>query len=67
VRLARTDLCLSTVCCIIFGATVPFLLTPVKDGRHKLVSNCYVHGLMDGKVMQQFAGNDLSGHRIVLE
>lgn len=54
------------VCCIIFGATVPFLLTPAKDGRHKLISECYIHGVMDGEVMQQFAGSDVGGHRIVL-
>ena len=55
------------VCCIIFGAIVPFLLTPAKEGRHKLVSDCYVHGVMDGEIMQQFVGSDLNGHRIVLE
>ncbi|KAB2103188.1 hypothetical protein AG0111_0g8193 [Alternaria gaisen] len=54
------------VCCIIFGATVPFLLTPAKDGRHKLISECYIHGVMDGEVMQQFAGSDVGGHCIVL-
>ncbi|RYN86104.1 hypothetical protein AA0120_g8480 [Alternaria tenuissima] len=55
------------VCCIIFGATVPFLLTPAKDGRHRLISNCYIHGAMDGAVVQQFAGSDLSDCRIIIE
>jgi len=55
------------VCCIIFGATVPFLLTPVREGRHKLISECYINDVMDGEIMQQFAGIDLSEHRIVLE
>jgi hypothetical protein len=55
------------ICCIIFGATVPFLLTRVKDGRHKLVSDCYIHGAMDGAVVQQFAGSDLSDRRIIIE
>ncbi|KAF7676362.1 hypothetical protein GT037_005867 [Alternaria burnsii] len=55
------------VCCIIFGAIVPFLLTPAKEGRHKLVSDCYIHGAMDGAVVQQFAGSDLSDHRIIIE
>ncbi|RYN30165.1 hypothetical protein AA0115_g4773 [Alternaria tenuissima] len=55
------------VCCVIFGATAPFLLAPPKEGRHKLVSECYIHGVMDGEVVQQFAGSDLGGHRIVLE
>ena len=55
------------VCCIIFGATVPFLLTPVREGRHKLISECYINGVMDGEIMQQFDESDLNEHRIVLE
>ncbi|KAI4606049.1 hypothetical protein J4E83_010316 [Alternaria metachromatica] len=55
------------VCCVIFGATVPFLLTPVREGRHKLISECYINGVMNGEIMQQFDGNDLSEHRFVLE
>lgn len=55
------------VCCIIFGAIVPFLLTSAKEGRHKLVSGCYIHGAMDGAVVQQFAGSDLSDCRIIIE
>ncbi|KAI4679975.1 uncharacterized protein J4E88_005865 [Alternaria novae-zelandiae] len=55
------------VCCVIFGATVPFLLTPAEEGRHKLVSDCYIHGVMNGEIMEQFGESDLSKHRIVLE
>jgi len=55
------------VCCIIFGTTVPFLLTPTEEGRHKLISECYIHGVMDGEIMEQFGQGDLSKHRIVLE
>jgi hypothetical protein len=55
------------VCCIVFGASVPFLLTQAKEGRHKLISECYINGVMDGEIMQQFAGSDLKEHRIVLE
>jgi hypothetical protein len=55
------------VCCIIFGASVPFLLTQAKEGRHKLIGECYINGVMDGEIMQQFAGSDLKEHRIVLE
>jgi len=64
----RSDLVeVGDVCCIVFGATVPFLLTPPKEGRHKLIGECYINGVMDGEIMQQFAGSDLSKHRIVLE
>jgi hypothetical protein len=55
------------VCCIIFGATVPFLLTPAKEGRHKLVSECYIHGSMDGAAMQEFVESDLRDRRIIIE
>jgi hypothetical protein len=54
------------ICCIIFGAQAPFLLTPAKEGRHKLVSDCYIHGVMDGEIMQHFTESDLSRHRIIL-
>jgi hypothetical protein len=55
------------VCCIIFGASVPFLLTPAKEGRHKLIGECYIHGVMNGEIMQRFVESDLSDHRIVLD
>ncbi|KAH6870605.1 heterokaryon incompatibility protein-domain-containing protein [Alternaria rosae] len=58
---------INDMCCIFFGATVPFLLTPAKEGRHKLVGECYIQGVMDGELMQQFAGSDLRKHCIVLE
>jgi len=54
-------------CCVIFGATVPFLLTPAREGRHKLISECYIHGVMNGEIMEQYGQSDLSKHRIVLE
>jgi hypothetical protein len=55
------------ICCIIFGAAVPFLLTPAKDGRHKLVSDCYIHGVMDGASMQESVGSDLSDRHVIIE
>jgi hypothetical protein len=55
------------VCCVIFGASVPFLLTPAKEGRHKLISECYIHGVMGGEGMERFAESDLSDRRIVFD
>jgi len=55
------------VCCVIFGATVPFLLTPAREGRYKLISECYIHGVMNGEIMEQLGQSDLSKHFIVLE
>ena len=55
------------VCCIIFGATVPFLFTPPREGRYKLVGECYIQGVMNGEIMEQLGQSDLSKHFIVLE
>jgi hypothetical protein len=54
-------------CCIIFGLSVPFLLTPAHNGRHKLVNECYIHGVMDGELMEQLTDSDLRDMKIVLE
>jgi hypothetical protein len=54
-------------CCIVFGSTVPFILTPQEDGRHKLVSECYIHGVMNGELMGQFNESNLNDHYIILE
>jgi hypothetical protein len=55
------------VCCLIFGSTVPFLLTPEQNGRHKLISDCYIHGVMAGELMEQFHENDFQNRHIILE
>jgi len=58
---------LGDVCCIVFGATVPFLLTPSRKGRYKLISDCYIHGVMNDEIMEGFCEIDLNEQSIVLE
>lgn len=40
------------LCCIIFGASVPFILRPV-GSRYRLVGEAYVHGVMYGEAMAE--------------
>lgn len=35
--------------CIIFGASIPFILRPSSKGAYQLVGECYVHGCMFGE------------------
>ncbi|KAF2111920.1 heterokaryon incompatibility protein-domain-containing protein [Lophiotrema nucula] len=41
------------VLCLLFGATVPYILRPVEDGRYRLVGPCYVHDLLDDDGVMQ--------------
>lgn len=41
------------IVCIFFGAEVPFVIRP-KDTYYELVGDAYVHGIMDGKVMEMY-------------
>ncbi|KAJ4384857.1 hypothetical protein N0V86_000460 [Didymella sp. IMI 355093] len=42
------------LCCIVMGATVPFLLTPGNEGRYRLVEECYIHGVMGGELLDKY-------------
>jgi hypothetical protein len=43
------------LCCILFGATVPFILRETeKKYNYKLVGECYIHGIMRGEAMEMF-------------
>jgi hypothetical protein len=55
------------VCCIFPGATVPFILKPSREGRYKLVGDCYVHGVMGGETMEQMRAGKYITERILLE
>lgn len=42
------------VVCILSGGEVPFLLRPTyTDGAFQLHSECYVHGIMDGEMVEK--------------
>lgn len=50
------------VVCILLGGEVPFLLrqaSPPHTGLFNLLSECYVHGVMDGEVMKDEADDQL--------
>ena len=39
--------------CVFFGALVPFVVRPHKSsGSYQLIGECYVHGIMDGEILQ---------------
>jgi len=40
------------ICCVLFGATVPFILRKADGASHyKLVGEAYIHGLMRGEAV----------------
>ncbi|TVY33240.1 Heterokaryon incompatibility protein 6,OR allele [Lachnellula occidentalis] len=39
------------VVCVIRGAQTPFILRPIEGWTCQLVGECYVHGIMDGEMM----------------
>ena len=54
-------------CCVIAGATVPFILRRVNGGaEYKLVGEAYVHGLMRGEVTDMVRRAELHEEDIVL-
>jgi hypothetical protein len=44
---------------VLFGGRVPFILRSM-DGHFRLVGECYVHGIMDGEVVQMWKDGELS-------
>lgn len=50
------------VCCVFLGAAYPSILAPVDNGRHGLVIECYIHGVMGGELVDK-----LDTYKIVLE
>ncbi|KAK0638428.1 Heterokaryon incompatibility protein 6 [Lasiodiplodia hormozganensis] len=39
------------IVCVFVGCHVPFVIRGTGSGRYQLVGECYVHGIMDGEVM----------------
>jgi hypothetical protein len=38
--------------CILYGATVPFVLRELPDGQYQLIGEAYVRGIMDGEWLE---------------
>jgi hypothetical protein len=54
-------------CCIISGATVPFILRPTEKPYHyKLVGEIFMHNVMMGEEVQKRAKGELKGEDIIL-
>ncbi|OQO14483.1 hypothetical protein B0A48_01361 [Cryoendolithus antarcticus] len=47
------------VVCVLFGARVPFMLRPEPDSRYRLIGDCYVDGMMDGKAVDMWEAGEL--------
>jgi hypothetical protein len=39
---------------VLFGAKVPYILRKTSGGRYYLLGECYVHGIMDGEVIERW-------------
>ncbi|OCK82928.1 HET-domain-containing protein [Lepidopterella palustris CBS 459.81] len=51
VGLGPSQLIVGDIVCIFFGADLPFVLRPLKEGKYRLVGEAYVHKVMDGELM----------------
>ncbi|KAK0508340.1 hypothetical protein JMJ35_009424 [Cladonia borealis] len=38
---------------LLYGSTVPILLRPRQDGKYECLEACYIHGMMDGEVVEE--------------
>jgi hypothetical protein len=37
--------------CVLYGGDYPFVMRPDGAGGHRIIGDCYIHGLMDGEAM----------------
>lgn len=47
--------------CLLFGGQTPYVVRPNDDGTWKFVGECYVHGIMNGEVMEESHRPEHSG------
>ncbi|KAH7046059.1 hypothetical protein B0J12DRAFT_757483 [Macrophomina phaseolina] len=52
--------------CVFFGGQVPFALRPCGGGRYKLCGECYVHGIIDGDIIELWKEDELEDERFIL-
>ena len=55
------------LCCVIFGAKVPFLLRRTEtEGHYKLVGEVYLHGIMRGEAIDRRRDPTLRSHDFII-
>ncbi|KAF2651694.1 hypothetical protein K491DRAFT_719585 [Lophiostoma macrostomum CBS 122681] len=54
-------------CFIFLGVSVPLILKQSKKGRYKLVSECYIHDIMNGRLVEQMEAGKYTTERVLLE
>jgi hypothetical protein len=54
------------LCCLFFGAEVPYILRLCEDGSFIFVGECYVHGIMYGEAMDMLQSGELETTEFVL-
>jgi hypothetical protein len=50
---------LADTLCIFHGVSVPFILAPTIKGRFKLAGQAYIHGVMNGELVDDFEAKDI--------
>ncbi|PSN60391.1 HET-domain-containing protein [Corynespora cassiicola Philippines] len=65
VGMARQDVLLTDIICILYGCSMPVLLRRINNG-YQLVGECYVHGLMEGGALDLLQGNNVSDAEFTL-
>jgi hypothetical protein len=41
------------VVCVLIGADIPYILRPIDKGRYQFLGECYLHGVMYGKTVEE--------------
>jgi Heterokaryon incompatibility protein (HET) len=55
------------LCCLFFGAEVPYILRPCEDDAFKFIGECYLHGIMYGEAMDMLKNGDLKKTEFILQ
>lgn len=54
------------ICAVIIGAQVPSILRISSSGRNRLVGEAYIHGAMDGEIVERMEGGKLKLEPLIL-
>jgi len=54
------------ICCVVIGLSVPFILRPAGNGRYYVVGDSYVHGVMEGELVDKMEMGGVKQETITL-